>query len=91
MLRDYIREYVSLLGCKTLDDMIARAREWKIDLELLSKQRPVQRPTSEGQTKRPKTVDSRSRGYQGQGHCAKCRKNHEDSFRKKGGSCFRCG
>ena len=42
MLRDDIMEFVSLSGCKTLNDMIARARECEIDLEHLRKRKPKQ-------------------------------------------------
>lgn len=91
MLRDDIREFMSLSSCKNLNDMIARAQEREIDLELLRKQRPVQKLTSEGQDKRPKTADSRTRGHQGRGCCAKFQKNHEDECREKGMSSFRCG
>ena len=39
MLMDSIEDFVSLLGCKTLNDMIARVREWEIDLEHLRKRK----------------------------------------------------
>ena len=35
MLRDDIREFVSISGCKTLNDMICRAHERENDLEYL--------------------------------------------------------
>ena len=41
MLRDDIHEFVSLLGWKTLEDMISRAREWEIDSELLKKRKSI--------------------------------------------------
>lgn len=37
MFRDDIREFVSLSGCNTLDDMISRAHEWGIDVEHIKK------------------------------------------------------
>ena len=37
MLRDDISEFVSFPGCKTLNDMIERAHEQEIELELWSK------------------------------------------------------
>ena len=37
MLWDDIRKFVSISGCKTLNDMISRAREREIDLEHLWK------------------------------------------------------
>ena len=50
MLRDDIREFVSRSSCKTLEDMIARAREREIDLEHLGKRKPegVQVSTGSG-------------------------------------------
>lgn len=44
MLRNDIIKFVSMSGCWTLEDMIDRAREQEIELELWSKQKP-----SEGQ------------------------------------------
>ncbi|CAH1431387.1 unnamed protein product [Lactuca virosa] len=40
MLRSDIRQFVSRSSCKTLDDMIARAREREIDLEMERKRKP---------------------------------------------------
>ena len=37
MLRDDSREFVSISGCKTLNDMISRACKWKIYLEHIDK------------------------------------------------------
>ena len=37
MLRDDVREFMSISGCKTLNDMISRTWEWEIDLENLRK------------------------------------------------------
>ena len=34
MLRDNMREFVGYYGCKTLNDMIERAHEREIELEL---------------------------------------------------------
>ena len=62
MLKDDIREFVSLSGCD-LDDIIARVRERDIDLEHLRKRRPQQTQIAVGQVKRPKTQDSCSRGH----------------------------
>ena len=36
---DDIREFVSMSRCKTLNDMISRAREWEIDFEHLGKRK----------------------------------------------------
>lgn len=44
MLRDDIPEFVSLSGWKTMNDMITKAWEKEIDLELLGKRRSVQTP-----------------------------------------------
>lgn len=41
MLSDEIRDFVSISTYRTLEDMIATAREWEIDLELLKKQNTV--------------------------------------------------
>ena len=35
MLRDDICEFVSFTGCKTLNEMVEKAREWEIGLEFL--------------------------------------------------------
>ena len=40
MLRDSIRELLRFSICKTLIDMIERAREHEIELELRSKRKP---------------------------------------------------
>lgn len=39
MLRNDIREFVSFSGCKTLNDMIMRAREREIQLEIQTKRK----------------------------------------------------
>ena len=54
MLWDDIREFLSLSSCKTSDDMISRAREREIDLQLWSKRRPKQIQTVVRQEKRPR-------------------------------------
>nr|KAJ0187838.1 hypothetical protein LSAT_V11C900459490 [Lactuca sativa] len=48
MLRDDIREYVSFPGCKTMNDMIKKAREREIELELRTKLKPEQRLAGSG-------------------------------------------
>ena len=40
VLRDDIREFVNRSSCKTLEDMIFRAREREIDLEQIRKRKP---------------------------------------------------
>lgn len=52
-----------MCSCKTLDDMIARAHEWVIDLETMIKRKSVQAQVSEGSGKMPKVFDSLSRGH----------------------------
>ena len=42
MIRDDFKDFVTFSGCKTLNDMIERAREWEIELELWSKCKPKQ-------------------------------------------------
>ena len=44
MLRSDIRQFVSRSSCKTLDDMIARARERGIDLEMERKRKSEMAP-----------------------------------------------
>ena len=64
MFRDDIMEFVSLSGCETLKDMIARAQEREIDLEHLGKRKPEETRFSAVHVKRPKTQHSRSRCHQ---------------------------
>lgn len=40
MLKDKIREFVRYSGCKIVNDMIVRAREQEIELELRKKRKP---------------------------------------------------
>ena len=42
MLRDYICEFVSFLRCKTLNDMVEKAREREMELEHHTKWKPEQ-------------------------------------------------
>ena len=42
MLRDDIMEFVSILSCKTLEEMIDRDRDREIKLELRNKRKPTQ-------------------------------------------------
>ena len=50
--RDDIREFVSFLGCKTLNDMIEKACEREIELEIRTKRNPEQVLTTVGQDKK---------------------------------------
>lgn len=53
MLRDDIREILSISSCMTMEDMISRAREWDIELEYLGKRMTYQVQTVGGPVKRP--------------------------------------
>ena len=74
VMRDDIKEFVSFLGCKTLNDMIEKAREWGIELELREKRNSEQVQIVVGQAKRSKTSGTYTRGQQGRVRCAKCGK-----------------
>ena len=74
MLRDEIRPFVSMSGCKTLvsmsgyktlEDMITKAQEWEIELELRTKRKPTIVQIEKGSTKKPKIFDSRATRQQG--------------------------
>ena len=94
MLRSDIREFVSRSSCKTLDDMIARAREREIDKEHLRKRKSDEIQVSTGSGKKPKESDSRSRDYQSRSRCGKCGRMHEGACRSGTGGdsgCFKCG
>ena len=69
MLRDNIREFMSISGCETLNDMVYRAREREIDLVHLGKTGSDQVHVVEGPRKRPKTSDQRLRGPKGRYLC----------------------
>lgn len=91
MLKDEIREFMSMSRCRTLEHIIARAREREIDLETMKKMKSVQEHVSEGLGKKPKVFDSRSRGQQGRGCCDKFGKAHDEVCRVGGSGCYRCG
>ena len=42
MLRDDIREFVSFTGCKTLNEMVEKAREQEMELDFRTKRKPEQ-------------------------------------------------
>ena len=42
MLRDDIREFVSFTGCKTLNEMVEKAREKEMELEFHTKRKTKQ-------------------------------------------------
>lgn len=70
--------------------MIDRFWERELELELWSKLKPTLFQMIEGSSKKPKTVDSLSRGLQGQVHCGKCGKEHNRVCRASGSGCFKC-
>ena len=72
MLRDDIHDFLSFSGCKTLNDMVEKAREPEIGLELRRKRKSEQVQAAVGRAKKPKTSDPPSRGHQGHGRCSKC-------------------
>ena len=71
MLRDDIREFVSFTGCKTLNEMVEKAREREMKLDFCTKRKPEQAQTVVGQAKKPKTLDSSGGGQQGRVRGAK--------------------
>ena len=77
MLMDDISEFLSLSGCKTLNDTITRPREREIDLEHLRKRKTEHIHIAVGQAKRTKTQDSRLVGQQDWSCCAKYGRTHE--------------
>lgn len=90
MMRADIRDYVSFLACRELEDMISEAREQEIDLEHLGKRKAEQVQKVEGSKKKPKNFDSRSRGQQGRSHYGKCGKTHDVIFRVGGSDYYKC-
>nr|KAJ0188621.1 hypothetical protein LSAT_V11C900471890 [Lactuca sativa] len=61
MKRDDIREFVSFSGCKTVIEMVEKAHEQEIELELRKKRKPEQVQAVVGQAKKPNTSDRPSR------------------------------
>lgn len=84
MLRDEIREFMSMYSCRTLQDLISRAREHEIDLELLKKKKSVRDHTAVGQVKRPQTQFLQLGDHQSCNHNAKCRRTYEYNCCGKG-------
>ena len=62
MLRSDIRQFMIQSSCKTLEDMLARAREREIDLEMEKKRNPDEVQVSRGSDNRPKVLDMRGDG-----------------------------
>ena len=71
-LRDDIRVFVSFIGCKTLNEMVEKAREREMELDFRTKRKSEQAQAAVGQAKKPKTFDSSCKGQQGRGRCSKC-------------------
>ena len=82
---------MSISGHKTLNDMIERAREREIKMELRTKRKSEQIQTTVGQTKKPKTSDFHTWGQQGRGRCGKYGKPHGEACRVVGSGYYRCG
>lgn len=82
---------MSFLGHKILNDMISRAQEREIKLELRTKCKPEQVQTMVGQEKKPKVSVLHPRGQQGQIHYGKCGNPYGRECRAVGSGCFRCG
>lgn len=57
MLRNVIRAFVTMLGHRTLDDMIDRDRDREIELPLRRIRKPAQVQVLEGPMKGPNTFD----------------------------------
>lgn len=91
ILRSDIIHFVSISSCRMMDDMVVRARERGIDLEMDKKRKLDLVQSLEGSGKRPKVFDSRSRGQQGWGCYGKYGKMHSGACRVGGFGCFKCG
>ncbi|XP_052624820.1 uncharacterized protein LOC128132335 [Lactuca sativa] len=90
MLRSDIRQFVSRSSYKTLDDMIARARERKIDLEMEKKRKPEAVSSTSSSGKKPKVSDSRSKSQQSHGRCGKCGRLHNGVCKAGSSGCYKC-
>ena len=91
MQRSDIRQFVCRSSCKRLEDIITRAREWEIDLEMESKSKPNFAASVEGLGKRPNVYYYRPRGQHGRSHCGKCNKMHNGTCKRVGYGYFKCG
>lgn len=89
-MKDEIREFVSKSIYKTLEEMTARARECKIDLETVREEEAGSSLGIIGSTKKFDVFDTRSRDQQVQKSCGKCGKTHEGVCSVSGSGCFRC-
>lgn len=91
LVQPLVRDFVSVLGCNTLNERISRACERDIDLENLEKRKTDPFQTVVGQATRPRTQDSRLGGQQGRVHCAKSGRTYVGACRETGRGCFICG
>ncbi|XP_023733990.1 uncharacterized protein LOC111881832 [Lactuca sativa] len=91
MLKDDICDYVSFIGCKTLNEMFEKAYEREIELELCTKRNPEQVQEAASQAKKSMTLDSSGRGQQGRGRCAKCGNPYSGTCRVACSGYYACG
>lgn len=91
MLMGDIKEFVSISSCRALKDIIDKAWEQEIELNVWSKRKPVQDQEIEDTSKRPKTSNSQSRGHQGRGRCCNYNKLHDRVYRAGGSGCYMFG
>ncbi|KAL7605587.1 hypothetical protein Lser_V15G15349 [Lactuca serriola] len=91
MLRSDIRQFVSRSRCKTLDEMIAMAREKEIDLETERKRKPEVVSGSGNSGKNPKVSDHKPRGKQSHIRCGKCERLHDGMCKAGSSGCYKCG
>ncbi|GJV84286.1 putative reverse transcriptase domain-containing protein, partial [Tanacetum coccineum] len=96
MLRDDIREVISLFKCTTLDDLISRAQVREADL--LRKKNKEAKETKrkiefgDHDAKKPKHGQGRkSGGIQIKTPCKKCHKTHLGVCRANLPGCYKCG
>ncbi|GKD63659.1 zinc finger, CCHC-type, retrotransposon gag domain protein, partial [Tanacetum coccineum] len=96
MLRDDIREVVSIFKCTTLDDILSRAQVREVDL-LRKKNKEVKETKRkikfvDRDSKKPKHDQGRrSRGTQIKTPCKKCYKTHLGECRANLPGCYKCG
>ncbi|XP_042758243.1 uncharacterized protein LOC122198135 [Lactuca sativa] len=74
-----------------MENMIMRAREKEMDLEMEKKRKPDSVSSVKGSSKRPKVSDSRQRGQHGRSRNDKFGKMHEGACRVGCSGCFKCG
>ena len=89
MLKADIRELVSFLVCRTLQDMIGKSWDPKIKLGHLRKRKADQ--VTGVSWKKPKGSDTRSKVQSGQSRCRKCGRLHEGACRAGSLGCYKYG